>query len=189
MFPLYTRVLRSFFDVSVWLEPDPGLKLAWTVHRDTTRRGYRAEQVRAELERRRDDYEKYIAPQAQYADIRARFTARGVTFEKSDRLPPLDYAEFASDATRLRTIDDGPGPYPRTLIDVDESIDEATATRVEDALWAKIGARHATSRPSTHGAFDDPSGERRSHTLAVAQLLIARRIGLVADQLSGAVAA
>lgn len=189
LFPLYTRVLRSFFDVSVWLEPDPALKLQWTLFRDTTQRGYRDEQVRAELARRRGDYERYIAPQAQYADIRATFTAAGVTFDKSGRLPPLDYADFASDATRLRTMEDGRGPYARTLIDVDARIDDATARQVEDTLWSRIGARHAAARPDDLGTYTDPAGNRRSHTLAVAQLLVARRIGLVADQLSGAVAA
>ncbi len=86
LFPLYTRVLRALFDVSVWLEPDPELKLAWTIHRDITERGYREDQVRAELERRKADYEKYIAPQAEYADIRASFSRTGVTFHKSSRL-------------------------------------------------------------------------------------------------------
>ena len=189
LFPLYTRVLRSLFDVAVWLEPDANLKHDWMVHRDTTQRGYREEQVRAEIERRKGDYEKYIAPQAEYADIRASFTDSGVTFHKSGRLPPLNYAEFASDATRLRTIDEGPGPYPRTVIEVDDTIDETTARAIEDAIWERIGARHAASRPSDLGAFDGKYGPGRSQTLAITQMLIARRIALVAEHLSGAVAA
>src|SRR5450631_1116861 len=40
LFPLYTWALRSLFDVSVWLEPDAGLKHDWTIYRDTTERGY-----------------------------------------------------------------------------------------------------------------------------------------------------
>lgn len=189
LFPLYTRVLRSLFDVAVWMEPDPTLKQEWMIHRDTTQRGYREEQVRAEIERRRSDYDRYIAPQAEYADIRASFNEGGVTFLKSGRLPPLNYAEFASSATRLRTIDEGPGPYPRTVIEVDETIDEATARAVEDAIWDRIGARHAASRPSDLGAFEGPYGPGRSQTLAIAQMLIARRIALIAEHLSGAVAA
>src|SRR3984893_1743475 len=96
LFPLYTRVLRSLFDVAVWLEPDTRLKEERMIHRDTTRRGYREEQVRAEIERRKGDYEKFIAPQAEFADIRVSFNDRGATFHKSGRLPPLNYAEFAS---------------------------------------------------------------------------------------------
>ena len=188
LFPLYTRVLRSFFDVSVWLEPDPEMKLAWTLHRDTTHRGYRGDQVRAELERRRTDYETFIAPQAQHADIRAHFTAQGVTFRKSGRLAPLDYSEFASESTRLELVDTGSGPFPGTIIEVDGGISDATARRIEDQMWQRIGARHAARRPEQLGTFEDPSGTHTSHALAIAQLLVARRIGLVADQLAGALA-
>ena len=187
-FPLFTRVLRSFFDVSVWLEPERDLKIAWMIDRNITERGYREEQVRAEIERRAEDYERYIAPQAQYADILARFSASGVTFIKSGRLAPLDYGDFASRATHMRLVTDGPGPYPGTIIEVDADIDEATARAVEDELWKRIGARHASTRPATLGAYTDRDGEHRSHPLALAQLLLARRIGLVADELSRAAA-
>jgi phosphoribulokinase len=188
LFPLYTRVLRALFDVSVWLEPDPELKLAWTIHRDITERGYRELQVRAELDRRKADYEKYIAPQSEYADIRACFSSRGVTFHKSSRLEPLDYHDFASPATRLRLIDNGPGPYPRSITEVDADIDEHTARTIADAIWSRIGHRHAATRPAGLGMHSSADGEQISHSLALAQLLVARRIALVADHLSGAIA-
>jgi phosphoribulokinase len=188
LFPLYTWGLRSLFDVSVWMEPHAQLKTAWTMHRDTSERAYRPEQVHAELDRRRGDYEHYIAPQAQYADIRASYAPHGVTFDKSGRLPPLDYSDFASGATRLRTVHDGSGQYPRTIIEVDGDIAAATAEPIEDALFNRIDARHARTRPASLGTYSDPSGKHVSHALALAQLLVARRIGLVADRLSQAVA-
>jgi phosphoribulokinase len=187
LFPLYTSVLRALFDVSVWMDPDPELKLAWTIHRDTTERGYRDEQVRAELERRRNDYETYIAPQAQYADIRVSYGSDKVTFHKSSRLAPLDYADFASGATRIRLVDDGPGPFPRSIIEVDAAIDAATAREITDALWSRIGHR-ASAGAVQLGSHSAPEGRDVSHALSIAQLLIARRIGLVADQLAGALA-
>lgn len=188
LFPLYTRVLRSFFDVSVWLEPDPELKAAWMIQRDISERGYREEQVRAEIERRRGDYERFIAPQAHYADIRACFSGDGVTFYKGGRLAPLDYAEFTSESTHLRLLENGGGPYPRTVIQVDADIDAPTAVAIENGIWDRIGARHASTRPPSLGTFTDKDSEHVSHTLALAELLVARRIGLVADELSGAIA-
>jgi phosphoribulokinase len=187
LFPLYTWALRSLFDVSVWMEPDPELKTAWTIHRDVKDRAYREEQVRAELDRRRQDYTNYIAPQAQYADIRASYTKRGVTFEKSGRLPPLDYADFASDSTRLQSIPDPTSPYPRTIIEVDADIPTATAETIEDAMWNRIETRRAHSHPGQLGTYRDPTGTHVSHALALAQLLVARRIGLVAERLAQAV--
>jgi hypothetical protein len=77
---------------------------------------------------------------------------------------------------------------PRSVIEVDDTIDDATARAIEDAIWNRIGARHAASRPHDLGVYAGTYGEGRSQTLAIAQMLVARRIGLIADQLSGAVA-
>lgn len=188
MFPLYTRVLRALFDVSVWLEPDPELKTDWMIHRDVTERGYRELQVRAELKRRENDYAKYIAPQAEHADIRACFTSAGVTFHKSSRLEPLDYHDLAGPSSRLRLIDDGPGPYPRSIIEVDANISDGDARTIADAIWNRIGPRHATTRPTDLGLHSTPEGNKISHALELAELLVAHRIALVADHLSGAIA-
>jgi uridine kinase len=188
LFPLYTSVLRALFDVSVWLEPDPELKLAWTIRRDVAERGYREEQVRAELQRRRHDYETFIAPQAAHADIRVSFGRAGVTFHKSARLAPLDYREFTSASTRIRLIDDRAGHYPRSIIEVDANIGERAACSISDAILKGIGARNAPSRPVRLGTHADDAGPAVSWPLAITQLLIARRIALVADQLSGAIA-
>ncbi len=188
LFPLYTSVLRALFDVSVWLEPEPGLKLDWTIRRDVAERGYREEQVRAEMLRRRHDLETFIAPQAAYADIRASFARTGVTFHKSARLAPLDYREFTSESTRIRLIEDGSGQYPRSVIEVDADISDAAARSISDALLSAIGARNAPSRPKRLGTHADDGGPAVSAPLALTQLLIARRIALIADHLSGAIA-
>jgi phosphoribulokinase len=183
MFPLYTWALRSLFDVAVWLEPDAGLKQAWMIHRDITERGYREEQVRAEIERRRPDYEKHIAPQAEYADLRACFSQSGVTFYKSARLAPLDYREIATPYTRMRMLDDAGGSFPRTILEVDAGIDEPSEQFIVNAIWKRIGTRHATVRPERIGICSDEKGERTSPLLALTQLFVALRICLVADQL------
>jgi phosphoribulokinase len=186
LFPLYTWALRSLFDVSVWLEPDAGLKRDWAIYRDTTERGYYEEQVRAEIERRRPDYEKYIAPQAHYADVRACFTPGGVTFYKSARLAPLNWSEIATKYTRMRELENDGGPFPRTILEVDSTIDETSALFLEDAIWKRIGTRYATVRPERLGVFLDEHGQNSSPLLAVTQLFVALRICLVADQLQSA---
>ena len=187
MFPLYTPVLRSFFDVTVWMEPDPDLTTEWMVQRDIRERGYREEQVRTEIARRRPDYEQYIAPQAQYADLRATFTREKVTFHKGPRLAPLDFRELESESTHFRLLGGWKdGAYPRTIIEVDTAIDAATARRVEDKLWSQIAPRDMVRPPV--GTYRDMDGNHRSPALAIAQLLVARRISLVAEELAGAVA-
>jgi phosphoribulokinase len=196
--PLYTRALRSMFDVSVWLDPQTDLKIAWKLQRDTSERGYTEAEVRAEIAQRRPDADAHIAPQQKYADLCVRFSRRAVAREdaaldaqitKGGRFPPLDYRHFASRSTHLRQIDGGHGPYPHTLIELDGDIDEETAHGVESRIRATMTSRDHGLRTDRLGVFDDGGGPRVSHTLALAQLLIARRICLVLDQLSDGLAA
>jgi phosphoribulokinase len=186
MFPLYTWALRSLFDVAVWLEPDAGLKQHWTLFRDTTERGYNEDQVRAEMSRRRPDYEKYLAPQAHYADLRACFSQNGVIFYKSARLAPLKASEIATPYTRLRELESDGGRFPRTILEVDSSIDAVSTRFLEDAIWNRIGSRHVAVRPGRLGVFSDDRGLHSSPMLALTQLFVALRICLVADEIADA---
>jgi phosphoribulokinase len=191
LFPLYTRALRALFDVTVWLDPQAELKVAWKVQRDTSQRGYTEEQVRAEIAKRRPDIEAHITPQQRYADLCVRFSRPSPSTDnanldarivKGGRFAPLDYSHFASCSTHLRQIEGGEGPYPRTIIELDGDVDDETAAAVQDEIWKHMGAHHHWRRPERLGVFSDGRGTRISHTLALAQLLIARRICLVADQ-------
>lgn len=198
LFPLYTRALRSMFDVSVWLDPQNALKVAWKVQRDIALRGYSADDVRAEIAQRQPDIDAYITPQGRYADVVVEFSqAPGrsdnakldTRLTKGGRFAPLDYRQFASRSTHLRQLDGGEGPYPRTIIELDGDIDHVTAGDVQSEIWTHMGAQHHGLRPDRLGVFDDGGGSHVSQTLALSQLLIARRICLVLDQLAGAVAA
>ncbi len=71
---LHTEALACCFDLSVFLDPDPGLRVAWKVERDCEKRGYSREQVLAQIAQRRPDADRFIAPQRERADIVIRFT-------------------------------------------------------------------------------------------------------------------
>ena len=66
---LHTAELRSAFDLTVFLDPDPALRIRWKIARDTAKRGYTAEQVVQHIRRRQTDYERYVAPQRAHADV------------------------------------------------------------------------------------------------------------------------
>jgi len=68
-----TRAARDAYDVKVYLAPPEQLRAKWKVKRDTQKRGYTAEQVLAELEKREPDSEQYIRPQRQWSDIVVSF--------------------------------------------------------------------------------------------------------------------
>ncbi|AFZ57407.1 phosphoribulokinase [Anabaena cylindrica FACHB-243] len=68
-----TRAARDAYDVKVYLAPPESLRADWKVKRDTQKRGYTAEQVLAELEKREPDSEAFIRPQRQWSDIVVSF--------------------------------------------------------------------------------------------------------------------
>ncbi len=203
LFPLYTRALRNLFDVTVWLDPETELKVAWKIQRDVTQRGYSPEQVRAEIEKRQPDIRAHITPQAKHADLTVRFS-RPATWSthpddahltaqirKGGRFVALDYREFASTSTYLRQLDTtGEHGHPETIIELDGQIAGDVADAVQDKIWAHMDS-HIHLRPERLGEFTGAKGVQVSHSLALAQLLIARRVVLIENALletEGAVA-
>jgi phosphoribulokinase len=201
LFPLYTRALRGLFDVTVWLDPERELKVAWKVQRDVTQRGYTEEQVRAEIEKRQPDIRAHIAPQAAFADLTVRFS-RPATWSthpddahltahirKGGRFRPLDYSEFASTSTHLRQLETtSQHGHPETIIELDGQIADDVAEALENKIWAHMDS-HAHLRPKRLGEFNGSNGVQVSHSLALAQLLIARRVVLIENALPEAAGA
>jgi phosphoribulokinase len=192
LFPLYTRALRSLFDVAVWLCPETELKVAWKIQRDMAHRGYSEAEVRAEIQRRQPDIAQHIEPQARFADMvvefhrpcdwepqrdNARLNARVV---KGGRFRPLDYSEFVKDGGPLRQIRVA-SDHAHTIVELDGHCDDLTAAALQDKIWRHM-ASHAHLRPTVLGRFEDARGMRVSHSLALAQLLIARRVALVENE-------
>lgn len=64
----YLRNLRDQFDLKVYLDPHPALRLAWKARRDTEERGHTREAVVAAMERRQHDSVSHIDPQRRFAD-------------------------------------------------------------------------------------------------------------------------
>jgi phosphoribulokinase len=195
LFPLYTRALRNLFDVTVWLDPENELKVAWKIQRDVTQRGYTKEQVCAEIEKRQPDIRAHISPQAKYADLTVRFS-RPATWStypddahltaqirKGGRFRPLDYSEFASTSTHLRQLETtSEHGHPETIIELDGQIAADVADAVQDKIWAHMDS-HLHLRPERLGEFTGAKGAQVSHSLALAQLLIARRVVLIENAL------
>ena len=68
-----TRGVRDCYDVKVYLAPPEPLRTQWKVKRDTQKRGYSAEAVLAELQKREPDSDQYIRPQRSWADMVVSF--------------------------------------------------------------------------------------------------------------------
>jgi uridine kinase len=66
---LYQPILRECYDLSIYLDIDEELRTYFKVQRDVNMRGYTIERVLETLAKRKPDSEKFIKPQAAYADL------------------------------------------------------------------------------------------------------------------------
>jgi phosphoribulokinase len=208
LFPLLTHKLRSIFDVRVWLDPEDSLKYHWKLQRDVAQRGYVVEQVIAQIIHRQDDLRQFILPQARHADIVVRFTTAPGYFERrragtaDETLPvrliqrrtlePIDLSSVVPGDVFANELMQFEEPYhgePATIVELDGAISPETARCIEDCLWEHMES-HRDLRPPTIGTFlENGHTQRRSHPLAIAQLLLACRVVAARDQLAVAEAA
>lgn len=65
---LFTPTLRRYLDFSLFVDPVKEVKSDWKIRRDVQIRGYARDAVVREIAEREQDYERWIAPQKEYAD-------------------------------------------------------------------------------------------------------------------------
>ncbi len=65
---LFTPTLRKNLDFSLFVDPANRVKYDWKIRRDVNKRGYSRKAVLEEIAEREPDYERYIAPQKEFAD-------------------------------------------------------------------------------------------------------------------------
>lgn len=57
------------YDLKIFLDTDPQLRVQWKIDRDTSKRNQTKEQVLASIDARRADFERYVLPQRSLADL------------------------------------------------------------------------------------------------------------------------
>lgn len=67
--PLHDERVRSLMDFSVYLDISDPVKISWKLKRDMAERGHNYEDVLASINARRPDFDAYIDPQKQHADV------------------------------------------------------------------------------------------------------------------------
>ncbi len=82
---LYLPQMRQVLDMKIYLDTDEALRCYWKLGRDQGSRGHTWAEVKAQIETRRGDAEKYIHPQKQYADLVIRYFDTGLP-ENLDKL-------------------------------------------------------------------------------------------------------
>lgn len=178
----FSPVLRQFLDVKVFLDPPETLRREWKLKRDTTKRGYTAEQVLAELEKREADSRDYIRTQRDFADIVVRFyPPEDIVSELNVRLvlrptiahPDLTYLvdETHSPDCGIRLELGRDRGRPADFLEITGDVATSHAEELEQAIWRHLPG--VQSRPNERvGAYQDRAATRRSNQLALTQLLL-----------------
>ena len=85
---LFTPGLRRYFDFSLFVDPTKEVKSDWKIRRDMNMRGYSRDAVIQEIAEREPEYERYIAPQKEFADA----------------VIGIDYSEYGKDLGEERNV-------------------------------------------------------------------------------------
>ena len=67
--PFYDDRVAELCDYKIYLDITPEVKLAWKIQRDMKERGHSLENIKASIESRKPDFDKYIDPQKAKADL------------------------------------------------------------------------------------------------------------------------
>ena len=179
LLPLYTKLARACFDITVYLDPPEAIRRQWKVARDTKKRGYTEEQVIADLEKREPESAAFIRPQRSYADIVVQFSpieergetsARSATLLLRPTIPHPDLSRIIGENTReamhvkLSRDDDG---KPVDTVHVHGYADRTMTRGVEESIWEEL----ETSEPLPE-ALGTIEPANRSEAQAVAQMLL-----------------
>ncbi|MCO5569226.1 hypothetical protein L7F22_022937 [Adiantum nelumboides] len=67
--PMYDARVRELLDFSIYLDISDEVKFAWKIQRDMAERGHSLESIKASIAARKHDFDAYIDPQKQHADV------------------------------------------------------------------------------------------------------------------------
>ncbi|CAG9460078.1 unnamed protein product [Pedinophyceae sp. YPF-701] len=67
--PFYDERVREMCDFKIYLDISDEIKFAWKLQRDMAERGHSEETIKASIEARKPDFDKFVDPQKEYADV------------------------------------------------------------------------------------------------------------------------
>lgn len=181
LLPLFSKLARACFDVTVYLDPPEEIRREWKISRDTGSRGYAADSVDAELARREPESAEFIRPQRQQADMVVRFAPIATRSDPPEtplsaelllrptiRHPDLTKVLADEDhrSMHLKLIRDEDG-RPVDALHVHGYASAEESDMLEKAIWEALGLD--IPRPDTLGMLGE---DKRSAPLAISQLLL-----------------
>ena len=197
LLPLYTRLARACFDVTVFLAPPDLVRREWKIRRDTDQRGYDRDQVIAEMARRERESAQFIQPQRREADIVVSFapvegrddppdTPLSATLILRPTIRHPNFAELLTDAPRapgatahLKLMRDADGS-PVDALHIHGHASTEDSEVLAKAIWASLDV--STPMPGCLGRLEDGTGTRNL-PLLLTQLILLYHLNRAAPRL------
>ncbi len=182
----HTPVMRQFYDVKVFLQPPEDLRHVWKIKRDTAKRGYRMEQVVAELDKREPDSRDFIRPQREYADIVVQFhppfgvqaaSANGHLNVRLILRPTIPHPDLSylcgreSQDSGIRLMLGRDTGRPVDILEIDGSVTPEQSAYLMETIWSHLPGVQPIP-PDQFGTYQDRGETRHSDPLALTQLLL-----------------
>ena len=87
---LFINESNFLYELKVYMDPDPSLRLLWKIKRDMKERNYTMKQITEQLKRREEDSKKFISPQRYYSDVVISYKPETeIDFKNLDEGPPI----------------------------------------------------------------------------------------------------
>jgi phosphoribulokinase len=88
--PMLDDRVAKLLDFSIYLDISDRVKFAWKIQRDMAERGWALEDIKKDIEKRKPDFDKYVAPQKAKADLVIEVLPSEIAPPK-DETAPLEY--------------------------------------------------------------------------------------------------
>ncbi len=139
--PFYLASQRQLLHLKIFVDTDEALRRSWKTARDVEKRGYTAEQVAEQIERRMSDSVKYVQPQKRYADLTLRHkgaaadvAAVNLEIELQNTLDPMSLLDALSAVPTLSVKWSADDALLRDTLSVEGTVSEAALVLLATSL-------------------------------------------------------
>lgn len=126
----YLPKMRKLIDFKIFMDTDYALNARWKMLRDQTERGYTEDEIIKQIESRRPDSDRFIAPQREFADLNIRYYLRD-EFEMSVGSTSENGSAVSSSAAETSAADNSVMLQPSAS---STSVAAITGANVSDAI-------------------------------------------------------
>merc|ERR1711985_192547 len=93
--PFVDERVRKLLDFSIYLDITDDVKFAWKVQRDMEERGWSLDEVKAQIEARKPDFDAYVAPQRADSDLVIQVLPTELTKDDTGKILKVKFIQAA----------------------------------------------------------------------------------------------